>query len=47
MGRGKFDDCSNCIYATFKAKRKYICKWDKTREEQEIKWCKDHTGEDE
>ncbi len=47
MGRGKYDDCSNCIYATQKDRRIYICKWDKKGEEQEAKWCKDHTGEDE
>lgn len=46
MGRGKNDNCSNCIYAT-KNGDKYTCKFDKHGEYDADDWCKYHEGEDE
>ncbi len=47
MGRGKWDNCSNCIYGTEYSRGVYTCKFDKKNEYEEDHWCKYHESEDE
>ena len=49
MGRGKWDNCSNCIFATESKYERgmYSCKFDKKNEYEEDHWCKYHESEEE
>lgn len=48
MGRGKYDTCENCIYATETREiGVYTCKFDKKGEYTKDDWCKNHESEDE
>ena len=47
MGRGKWDNCSNCIYGTAQNDGMYTCKFDKKNEYEEDYWCKYHESEEE
>lgn len=47
MGRGKWDNCSNCIYGTKERSGNYSCKFNKKEEYEKDHWCKYHEGEDE
>ena len=49
MGRGKWDNCSNCVFGTESRteRKKYTCKFDKKNEYEEDYWCKYHENEDE
>ena len=47
MGRGKWDNCSNCIFATEERRDVYSCKFDKNGEYEADHWCKYHESEEE
>ena len=47
MGRGKWDNCSNCIYGTEYKKGVYTCKCNRNEEYEKTHWCKNHESEDE